>query len=445
MADKIRKYAPDAITFFVQIIGAYIYHMSKTVRGWRSTLLWSIIAAAFVGPGTVTTATRAGSEGSYAYIWPLMIALVAGYLLMEMAARITVVTGQQLGKVVDASFGRGLSVALFGAVVLGCTAYQAGNLLGGFGGVELFVDISRYWIAGVGGLIFLLLWFGDVQSLGKILAVVVLAMGLAFLYTGINVGFREVPDTIRATRSVNIDTILALIGTTIVPYNFFLAAGLGKDQEMGDMRQGLLVSFGVGGLITIGILLTGHYLLSFQDFGDLAEVLREALGPSGEILLGVGLFAAGFSSAITAPLAAAIAGKTLLQRPAEDWGPKGKWYRLTWGIVLGAGLVVALSGFTIIPVIIAAQLVNGLLVPLLAALVLYLGNDASVLGEHLNRWWQNILGVVIFGYIAFQGIRKIAGVMGYEQNDWVIAGVGGTFAVVSLVLAIWWARLQHSR
>ena len=49
----------------------------------KSTLFWSIIAAAFIGPGTVTTASMAGSTYGYSLLWTLLFATLATYLLQE--------------------------------------------------------------------------------------------------------------------------------------------------------------------------------------------------------------------------------------------------------------------------------------------------------------------------------------------------------------------------
>ncbi|MEL6274760.1 MAG: divalent metal cation transporter, partial [Bacteroidota bacterium] len=85
---------------------------------WKRALVWSVIAAAFVGPGTVTTATRAGSEGKWLYLPYILVAIAAGYLLMEMAARLTLITRKPLGRIVYASFGSVTVYSLFIAVCL---------------------------------------------------------------------------------------------------------------------------------------------------------------------------------------------------------------------------------------------------------------------------------------------------------------------------------------
>lgn len=389
---------------------------------WKSTLLWSVIAAAFVGPGTVTTATKAGSEGGWYYIIPLIIAMLAGYLLMEMVARLTLVTQQPLGKIVGKTLGKTAVYLLFVSVLLGCAAYQAGNLLGGFAGLNLFAELPSKGVLIMAVAAGFILWLGSMNRISKVLAGVVVLMGVAFLYTGLSVSFDSVEVGNSPNYSLKTATVLALIGTTIVPYNFFLAAGLSQRQNLDEMRSGLLTSFIIGGLITLGILLTGTALGSFTSFTDLAGVLTNEIGIIGGSLLGFGLFAAGFSSAITAPLAAAVAGRTLLasEEDSTAWSNTGKWFRLIWLAVLGMGALVASLELDIIPVILAAQVVNGLLVPFLAALVIYLCNQRNLLGDQVNTNWQNVGGLVVFAYITYQSIFKLSSLSGIEFSQAVV-------------------------
>ncbi|PHI20483.1 hypothetical protein CEQ90_06950 [Lewinellaceae bacterium SD302] len=388
----------------------------------KSAILWSVIAAAFVGPGTVATAAFAGSEGGITYLIPLLIALLAGYLLMEMAARITLITGQPLGVSVRSAIGNWVAYPLFGGIFLGCAAYEAGNLMGGLAGLRLFGEIPRYWVLPISLVAAAILLAGSTKRIGRILALVVVFMGAMFLFAGLGVvssGTEVAGDSVYGLRT---STILSLFGTTIVPYNFMLAAGLGPGQSLSAMRNGLGISFLVGGLITLGILLTGTAIENFSDFASLATALETRLGSFGKIMLGLGLFTAGFSSAITAPLAAAIAGQTLFTTGEEN---KSKWtvnslnFRLVWGTILGLGTLVALLELKIIPVILATQLVNALLLPFLVVLVLYLGNQSKLLATHTNRIWQNLGGLLIFFYLTYKSTQVILSFLGVTDGFWI--------------------------
>ena len=93
-----------------------------------SILFWSVIAAAFIGPGTVTTAASAGAQFRYALLWALVFSTLATVVLQEASARVTVVSGYNLGEAIRAQFrGRAVGavvlVLVLGAIVLGNAAY----------------------------------------------------------------------------------------------------------------------------------------------------------------------------------------------------------------------------------------------------------------------------------------------------------------------------------
>lgn len=142
-------------------------------------------------------------------------------------------------------------------------------------------------------------------------------MGIAFLVTAIAIR-PSVTDVavglIRPTIPVNPGgglLVLGLIGTTVVPYNLFLGSGISTGQSIREMRSGLLVAIVLGGIISMAVLVTGTAISGDFTFLALAGTLDPYLGGAGTIILGAGLFAAGFTSAVTAPLASAVTVRSL--------------------------------------------------------------------------------------------------------------------------------------
>ncbi len=112
------------------------------MKRFLSILFWSIITAAFIGPGTVTTAAKSGTAYGYDLLWALLFSTVACLVLQEASARVTVVSGLSLGEAIRQQFHSGLKgfsvlVMVLGAIVFGCAAYQTGNILGGVTGAVL--------------------------------------------------------------------------------------------------------------------------------------------------------------------------------------------------------------------------------------------------------------------------------------------------------------------
>ncbi len=367
--------------------------------------MWSLIAAAFIGPGTVATAARAGSSGGLAYLVVVILAAVAGFTYMEMAARLTIRSGRSLGSLLRGS-GRWLPRLLFGAVWFGCTAYQAGNLAGALGGLQLLFPVGRWLILPLVLLIGFLLYGARTGGIARVMAGIVAVMGVVFVIAASVTLFIGAPRVATVTPDGNL--ILGLVGTTIVPYNFFLAAGLGSGGRLTDMRWGLATSFVSGWIITSSILIVGATVPAFTSFTGLAESMTTALGPAGGPVLAIGLFCAGFSSATTAPLAAAVAAGELL-----GWEKGSTSYRAVWGLVLTTGAVVALLEIDIVGIILGAQIVNGLLLPLVALIVLLLANRTSLLAEQTNRWYQNLIGTAVLVYLSYRTVIFLTNLFGW--------------------------------
>jgi manganese transport protein len=123
-----------------------------------------VVAAAFIGPGTITTATVAGVEYGFALVWSLAFAVAAALVLQEMSVRLGLVGQMGLGEAMrrrfSGGFGRVVSAALVvGAILVGNAAYETGNLLGGALGLQdLLGGSGRFWGPLLGVLAFGLLW-----------------------------------------------------------------------------------------------------------------------------------------------------------------------------------------------------------------------------------------------------------------------------------------------
>jgi Mn2+/Fe2+ NRAMP family transporter len=386
-------------------------------QGLGSLLFWSIISAAFIGPGTVTTAAKAGSAFGLELLWALTFSIMATILLQEAAARMTIASGKSLGELIAEKYGaervRWVKIALFSAVAFGCAAYQAGNLLGAVSGLLLVQPQGKAIMLLVIGLLAgSLLWQGKYRSIANLLGVVVAVMGVMFLIVAINsdVGPLEVVDAMLFP-SWNPDAsllVIGLIGTTIVPYNLFLASGISQGQSIKEMRLGLILAIIIGGLISMGILMAGTQVEGDFSFGRLAEALSGSLGEWASYFFAFGLFAAGLTSSITAPLAAAVTARSLFGQQEKNWMPRSRNFRLVWGIIILLGLLFSLTNIQPVPAIIAAQAINGVLLPVVAIFLILTVNDKALLPkEFLNKPFINLLMLLVLMVCCFLGINNV--------------------------------------
>lgn len=392
--------------------------MPKTItfqKGLSSVLFWSVISAAFIGPGTVTTASSAGAAHDLSLLWALLFSTIATILLQEAAARITIASGRNLGEIIALKYGENkkLRLSLFVAVAFGCAAYQTGNILGALQGLRFIIfDIPNYALAiSVAFVSFSILWVGNISFIAKALGAVVAFMGIAFCWVALTTDINWV-DFIKAAVLPSFPPgasllIIGLIGTTIVPYNLFLASGIGEGQHIFEMRIGIALAVLIGGIISAAILVTGTQVEGTYSYEALVGAMTEKLGSWAVGLFGFGLFAAGMSSAITAPLAAAITGQSLLGNQAT-WHEKSMAFRLSWGIILLIGLGFSLLNIRPIPAIILAQAINGVLLPIVAVFLILAVNDRRLMPESfINTRASNLAMLLIVGITCYLGLTNI--------------------------------------
>jgi Mn2+/Fe2+ NRAMP family transporter len=391
------------------------------MRRFLHILLWSIIAAAFIGPGTVTTAASAGTQYGFSLLWALLFSTVACLVLQEASARVTVVSNRTLAQAIRDRFRSGavgllVLLMVLGAVLLGCAAYEAGNILGSVAGIRLKAAAPPWLLTLAIGLVAgLLLYFGTTRLIARILGLVVALMGVMFLVTAVlmkpDFGAMIKGTLIPALPAGSSLLVLGLIGTTVVPYNVFLGSGIAAGQKLSELRFGLSVSIIVGGIISMGILVVGTAITASFSYPALAGALSQQVGRWAGTFFAIGLFAAGFSSAVTAPLAASITAQGLFATSGgESWSERSWPYRGVWLGVLAVGVFFGMTGVRPIPAIIVAQALNGILLPFVAVFLFIIVNDKELMGERgINSWPLNVLTGLVVAVTIVLGVSKTTG------------------------------------
>ncbi|WP_074206438.1 Nramp family divalent metal transporter [Parasphingorhabdus marina] len=392
-----------------------------------------MVSAAFIGPGTVTACTLAGANFGFALIWALVFATITTIILQSFAVRIALVSRMGLAEAMMASISSTIvkvlaALLLIAALLLGNAAYEAGNISGAVLGVEALAgtDIASFRplvIIGIALLATGLLLLSRPRWVERVLIALVLLMSGAFLsaflltrpdFAAIFSGFvPRIPEA-------GLLTAIALIGTTIVPYNLFLHAASARRRW--DSVDGLpeaqtdnIVSIGIGGLISITILATAAASLfgtgsEIANAADMARQLDPVFGSIATLMLGLGLFAAGLTSAITAPLATGYIMQEIFGRSATSGSRLP--YILGIAIVLLSGTIGALLNYRPVEIIFVAQIANGLLLPIIAGFLLYLANNQDILQDHVNDRKANFAGILILLITGLLGVRLITRALG---------------------------------
>ena len=386
-----------------------------------------LVAAAFIGPGTVTLCSIAGVDFGFSLLWTLVLSIIATIVLQEMSARLGIISNKGLSQVIreeikNPNFRNVVITLILSSIVIGNAAYEAGNISGGVLGLEAvfgektlnILNINFYSII-LGLIAFALLYIGNYKILERSLIFLVIIMSLSFIITAIITK----PDIIDLLKGLfipkfpkgSILIIIGLIGTTVVPYNLFLHASLVKERwknksDLKFARNDTIISIILGGIVSMCIIISSASLNieNINNAADLAKGIEPLYGVYSKYILAVGLFSAGITSAITAPLAASFVAAGCL---GWSLNMKGLKFRSVWMFILLAGVISSSSGYKSIEIIKFAQVANGILLPVIAGFLIWIVNKDSILGKYKNSKWQNFIGLAILVITIFLGLKSI--------------------------------------
>ena len=349
-----------------------------------------LITAAFIGPGTLTACSLVGVGFGLSLLWALLLSLVLTGFLQTLVARLSWETGLGLVELVYSHTNKvALRNALLGwilfAIFIGNTAYESGNVSGALLGLTPFFPVEflttklykTFSIGGIGLGLGVVLWFGNPRWIKNLLFAVVLLMSLSFVITAFWVRpsmeallfglfYPKIPED-------SFWTILALVGTTIVPYNLFLHAALVKKKltfsSLAALKKDTLMAIALGGCISLSIVIAASAVgnIELRTAADLGLALVPLYGEAAQYLIGFGLFAAGFSSALTAPLAVSLVVEETL-----DWPSTSRKTKCVALGVLGFGLASLFLELPPTQLIQWAQIANALLLPFMVLFLMYL-------------------------------------------------------------------------
>ncbi|WP_035334226.1 Nramp family divalent metal transporter [Dokdonia sp. PRO95] len=393
-----------------------------------------LVAAAFIGPGTVTVCTITGAAYGFTLLWAMVLSIIATIVLQEMAARIGLVSGKGLSGVIRDSISNKITrtfavILMLCAIAIGNAAYEAGNISGGVLGIEALgfssslslgtLDINS-WSLVLGILASIILFIGNYKVLERILVTLVIIMSIAFVTTA----FVTKPDILAVLKGSFIPsfpegsllTIVALVGTTVVPYNLFLHASLVSEKwdntsDLPAARRDTIVAVILGGLVSMAIIICAAAIQGseIKNAADLAQSLEPLFGDYARYFIGLGLGATGLTSAITAPLAAAYVVQGCL---GWERDLKSVKFRSVWLSILILGIIFSSIGYSPVEIIQFAQVANGVLLPIIAGYLIWIVNKSEVLGKYVNTSLENGISIVIWLIVFVLGARTILKVFG---------------------------------
>lgn len=368
--------------------------------------------------GGITTYSVLGAETGLSLLWLFPVTIVILAVVQEMAARLGVVTGQGLSDLIRDRFGVRWTAFAMLVLLVANGANTVAEFSGAAAALEIF-GVSRYLTVPV---VAVVLWILVVFSPSyRIVERVFLTTALVFL-AYVASAFLAGPDWGAVGRAFVTPTIsldphilllmVAMVGTTITPYmQFYLQSavaekGIGEEElrlEQVDAVGGAIWTNVIAVFIVVAVATTIHAAgLRIETAEDAALALAPVAGDLASVLFGIGLFGASVLAASIMPISTAF-----VVCEAFGWeSGVGKRFRdapIFFGIytflLVGGALIVLLPGLDLIPVIVASQNLQGLLLPIVLVFMLLLVNDERLLGRYRNGRRLNVLAGAAIGIV----------------------------------------------
>ena len=194
----------------------------------------TLVAAAFIGPGTVTLCTLAGVNFGFHLLWAMVLSILATIVLQEMASRLGIISQKGLSEVIRSEIkypiiNKLILLLILSAIVVGNASYEAGNISGGILGLETLTGEFRFVVGSysinllsfvIGIVAFVLLYIGNYKFLERALVMLVIIMSMSFIITA----FLTKPTIYNILKGALIPsfpegsllTILGLVGTCLL-------------------------------------------------------------------------------------------------------------------------------------------------------------------------------------------------------------------------------------
>lgn len=384
-----------------------------------------VAALAGADAGGVATYSSAGALFGYGQLWTVPVMCLLLIVAQETAARMGCVTGKGFASLIREQFGVRMSTLAMLALLISNTTVTLSEFAGVASGFALF-GIPAYVSVPIAAVaIWALTMSGSYHRIEKILLLISCAF-VTYVVAGVMVG-PDWGDALNATLIPRFSTdpqyfsvLVANIGTTIAPWMIFLAQSnvVEKNARAEDLPYqridtvtGSVVASAISWFI---ILTTGAVLfpagIAVNGAEDAASALAPLVGPYAEALFGAGLVGASFLAACVLPgiTSSAICEAFGWERGADRSWQEAPVYRgIITAIIFLSAVIVIVPNVNLFGIMMLAQVVNGVLLPVLLVFMVLIAGDRHVMGRFANGriWngltWFTIIAVVVLTIVMF--------------------------------------------
>ena len=401
---------------FVQSVSLIPSRLRRKLSEYRYFAYIAIIGPGIIAAnagndaGGIATYSSAGAAYGYSLLWTFIPMTISLIVVQEMCMRMGVVTGQGLADLIRERFGVRWTAFVMLALLIANTGVIISEFVG-IGQAAQLLGISRFVAVPVSGAI---IWWLVVRGSPKYVERVFLVMSLVF-FTYVISAFLSKPDWsavavnfVHPTISSDtgyLFTVMALIGTTIAPFMqiYVQSAAVEKGMDKNDLsiaRFDVIVGMTFADIIAAFIVICTAATLftagitNIDSAATAAESLVPIAGVYAKYLFAIGLFGASMLAMAVVPLATAYSLSEALgfeKGLSRTFREAPIFLGIFTALILVGGIVAMIPGIPPITLLLVAQCVNGVLLPVLLVAILKLANDPEIMGEHCNSKTFNIL------------------------------------------------------
>ncbi|QDS99954.1 NRAMP family divalent metal transporter [Adhaeretor mobilis] len=404
--------------------------IQSLLRTFRSALPGLFLVGFTIGTGSVTSMVKAGADHGMSLLWALLLSCLASYVLFTAFGKLTAISRLTALQAIKLHIHPGVSLFILIALVV-CVS---GSIMGVMGIIaevleEWSTSWSPYpipalvWAALISVRIVIALWRGNTKSFEVLLASLAGIMGVCFLanaaltmpaFSDIAAGFvpRIPQDTSDGNGSSGFLVAASMVGTTVAPIVLFFRSLLVREQNWSitDLKQqkrdaaiSSVLIFVISGAIMASAAGSLHAKgASLQHAKEMIPLLKPLAGSLAVVIFVIGITAAGVSSQAPNVVAFAWLRRDYRGEGAEVTTSVDRW--LVAGMAT-LGLVVPIFHARPVWIMLASQALGAVLLPTTVICLFYLLNKPAVMGEHCNRWTENIvLGLIVLFALVMAGI-----------------------------------------
>lgn len=388
-----------------------------------------IAAIAGNDAGGIATYSVVGSSYGYRLLWALILMTVSLAVVQEMSTRLGAVTGQGLADLVREHFSLRWTALSMLALLVANGAVVISEFAGVAAALEL-VGVSKYLsVPLAAAVIWVLVVWGSYRRVEKVF----LAMGLLFLAYPITV-FLIGPDWSEIAQQIVFpDLVLdpalllilvAMVGTTITPYMQIYAqsatAEKGVDPEYygwerADAYLGALFSNVIAFFIIVTTAATLFPLgIQIETAADAAAALVPLAGTLAGLIFAIGLLGASLLAAGVVPLATAYAISEALgleRGVSRSFKEAPAFMGIFTGLIVLGAAVTLVPGLPLIQILIVAQIINGILLPVVLSSIVRLAGNREVLGDYAHGRLYGAVGWITVIVVSLLSLIMVAAVL----------------------------------